>query len=191
RVSECRRVEVQSQDASTRTGFQNRFAVSAKTNRAVNEETSSFRNKELQCLLQQHGTMGRAYAPQRRSNHHRPVISFKDLTSFALCCVSFVLCLALHKAQSTKCKALNTKPGNRRSVLFCIRIGEHARPKLIELPNFEIRQIPKHRDVANNFGALAKQRVNQQAALSVDRRLLSVVIRSIKELAPGRVHRWQ
>jgi hypothetical protein len=53
--------------------------VSAKTDRAVNKETSALRSEELQCLFQQHGAMGRAYAPQRRSHLHRPVISFKEL----------------------------------------------------------------------------------------------------------------
>jgi hypothetical protein len=56
--------------------------VPAQAHRAIYEETSSLRSEELQRLFQQHGAMGRASAPQRRSQHHRPVISFKDLSSF-------------------------------------------------------------------------------------------------------------
>src|ERR1700752_4745989 len=51
RVSESRRVEVHPDDTSTLGGIENRFAVSAKANRAVNKETSSFRNEEHQCLF--------------------------------------------------------------------------------------------------------------------------------------------
>jgi hypothetical protein len=51
REGESGRVEVQANNASTLGGFQNRFAMSAKPNRAINKETSSFRNEELQGLF--------------------------------------------------------------------------------------------------------------------------------------------
>jgi hypothetical protein len=80
--------------------------VSAKAHRAIYKETSSLRSEELQCLFKQHGAMGRASAPQRRSQHHRPVISFKELSSFVLSALFFVLCalcfVLFHKVQSTK-----------------------------------------------------------------------------------------
>src|ERR1051325_3578433 len=129
--------------------------------------------------------MGRASAPQRRSQHHRPVISFKELSPFVLCSLSFVP--ALHKAQSNNCKALNTKSRNRRFVFFRVRIGEKTRFELVELPNFQISQIAHDRHVTQNFRALAQERMNEEAALPVDRGLLTVVIRSVKELAPRRI----
>ena len=85
--------------------------------------------------------MGRAYAPQRRSNHHRPVISFKELLSLVLCSLYFVFGLAFHKEQSTKYKALNTKSRDRSFVFFRVWIGEHAGFELVELPNFQIGQV--------------------------------------------------
>ena len=85
-------------------GFQNRFAVSAEPNRAIYKETSSLRSEELQSLFQQHGAMGRAHAPQRRSHHHRPVISFKDL----LRALFFVLCTLNLPSQSTKYQIQST-----------------------------------------------------------------------------------
>jgi hypothetical protein len=78
RVCKRRRVKIHSDYASVSGGLQHCFAVSAKPNRAIHKETSSLRSEELQCLFKQHGAMGRASAPQKRSHHHRPVISFKD-----------------------------------------------------------------------------------------------------------------
>jgi len=78
------RVEIQSNYASVAGGLKNCFAVSAKPNRAIYKETASLRSEEFDRLFQQHGAMGRAYAPQRRSHLHRPVISFKELLSFVL-----------------------------------------------------------------------------------------------------------
>src|SRR4030095_3508072 len=130
-------------------GFQNRFAMPAETNSAIYKETSALRSEELHRLFQQHGAMGRAHAPQRRSHLHRPVISFKDL--FVFCSVSFVLWLTLHKVQSTKYKALNTKPRNRSFVFFRVWIGEHASFELVELPNFQIGQVTHDSYVAKQF----------------------------------------
>src|SRR5215212_344838 len=98
--------------------------MSAKANRAIYKETSSLRSKELQCLFQQHGAMGRALAPQRHSHHHRPVISFKDPS------------------------ISNSKSRNRSLVFLRVWIGEHASLELVELPNFQIGQVAKHRHVA-------------------------------------------
>jgi hypothetical protein len=56
--------------------------------------------------------MGRAHAPQRRSHHHRPVISFKDrLWCFVPGSLYFVSLLVLtnYKVQSSKLKAQSTK----------------------------------------------------------------------------------
>jgi hypothetical protein len=58
------RVEIHSEYASVTGGFQNRFAVSAEANRAVDEETSALRSEELQRLFKQHGAMGRALPPK-------------------------------------------------------------------------------------------------------------------------------
>jgi len=38
------------------------------------------RGEEFNRFPKQHGAMGRAFAPQRRSHHHRPVILFKELS---------------------------------------------------------------------------------------------------------------
>ena len=65
--------------------------MSTQSHRAIHKETSPFRFEEIQCLLKQHGAMGRAHAPQRRSHHHRPVISFKELDEAVLCTLNFVL----------------------------------------------------------------------------------------------------
>src|SRR5689334_7507119 len=123
-VSERVRIEIESEHASVTGGFQNCFTVSAKSNRAIYKETSSFRGEELQSLTEQHGAMGRAHAPQRRSHHHRPVISFKDPS------------------------ISNSKSRNRSLVFFRVWIGEHACFELVELPNFQIGQVAKHRHVA-------------------------------------------
>src|SRR4026208_1287214 len=111
--------------------------------------------------------MGRAHAPQRRSHHHRPAISVKEPS--------------ISDSESRNCSF----------VLFRIGIGKHAGSELVEFPNFQIREIPEHGDVANYFRALTKQRVNQQTPLAIENRLLSVIIRSIKELATGWIHRRQ
>jgi len=134
--------------------------VSAKTNRAIYKETSSLRSEKRQCLFKQHGAMGRALAPQRRSNHHRPVISFKELLSFVLCSSYFVCRLSFHKVQSTKYKALNTKSRDRSFVFFRVRIGEHASFELVELPNFQVGQVAQNRYITQNFRTLAQQRMD-------------------------------
>jgi hypothetical protein len=82
RVLESCWIKIHSEDACLAGRIQNCFTVSAQPNRAINKETATLRSEEPQCLFQQHGAMGRASAPQRRSQHHRPVISFKDLSSF-------------------------------------------------------------------------------------------------------------
>src|SRR5215208_6562627 len=190
-VFERRRVEIHSDHASISRRFQNRFAVYAQPNRTIDKETSSLRSKELQCLFKQHGAMGRASAPQRRSRHHRPVISFKELLSFMLRSLCFVLCFPFHKVQSTNYQALNTKSRNRSFVFFRVWIGEHPGFELIEFPNFQIGQVAHHCDISDYFRTLAQQRMNQQAALAVQRSLLTKVVRSIKELSSRRIHRGQ
>src|SRR4030095_3721878 len=98
---ECFRIEVNTDDACFFGRLKNRFAVSTESNRTIYEEPSSFWDEEFHCLFQQHGAMGRAYAPQRRSHHHRPVISFKDLSkTFELCRLNFVLCIELRTSSS-------------------------------------------------------------------------------------------
>src|SRR5262249_27493112 len=125
---------------------------------------------------------------QRRSHHHRPVISFKELLRFVLWSSCFVLCSGLHKVQSTKYKALNTKSRDRSFVFFRVRIGEHASLELVELPNFQIGQVTQNRHISQNFRTFAQQRMNQKATLPVDRGLLTVVVRSVKELSSRRIH---
>src|ERR1041384_1453005 len=67
RVLECRWVEVHPQHACLAGELQNCFTVSAQSNRAIDKETATLRSEELHRLFQQHGAMGRASAPQRRS----------------------------------------------------------------------------------------------------------------------------
>ena len=55
--------------------------MSTKSHRAVEKQASSFRLEEFNRFSKQHGAMGRAHAPQRRSHHHRPVILFKELST--------------------------------------------------------------------------------------------------------------
>ena len=86
--------------------------MSAQAQRAIDEEASTLRGKEFNRFPKQHGAMGRAFAPQRRSHHHRPVISFKDPS------------------------ISNSKSRNRSLVFFRAWIGEHASLELVELPNF-------------------------------------------------------
>ena len=55
--------------------------MTAEAYSAVNKEASALRGEEFNRFPKQHGAMGRAFAPQRRSHHHRPVILFKELSS--------------------------------------------------------------------------------------------------------------
>jgi hypothetical protein len=82
-VIESFNVEIDSNYLSIARALENRFGVAAKSDSAIDKETSLFRNKEMNRLFQQHGAMGRASAPQRRSHHHRPVILFKELLHIA------------------------------------------------------------------------------------------------------------
>jgi hypothetical protein len=50
RISKRRRVEIHPDNTGALGGFENRFAMSAKADRAVDEETSSLRNEEFQSL---------------------------------------------------------------------------------------------------------------------------------------------
>src|SRR4026209_1417862 len=96
--------------------------MSTQSHRAVEKQAASFRLEEINRFSNQHGAMGRAHAPQRRSHHHRPVISFKDPPGawyFVLCSLSSfcrgtsfhrdVKDYSIHKVQSTKYKAPSTK----------------------------------------------------------------------------------
>src|SRR5215204_7610924 len=138
--------------------------------------------------------MGRALAPQRRSHHHRPVISFKDPFIRHLPFVWHVWIQTTNekrKITNGKCESAlksNSKSRNRSLVFFRVWIGEHASFELVELPNFQIGQVAHHCDISDYFRTLAQQRVDQQAALPVHRSLLTKVVRSIKELSPRRVH---
>src|ERR687883_837517 len=89
-------VTVNAYDARVRRRFENPLAVSAQPERAINEKPASRSPEQFDCLPEQHGAMGRAHAPHKRSHHHRPVISFKEL--------------------------LNPESRNRSLVLFRIRI---------------------------------------------------------------------
>jgi len=73
------RIQIEADDASGFRGFKDGFAVTTEAQRAIDEEASTLRGEEFNRFLKQHGAMGRAFAPQRRSHHHRPVISFKEL----------------------------------------------------------------------------------------------------------------
>src|SRR5687767_5037673 len=138
--------------------------------------------------------------PKGHRHHHRPVISFKELkVSCEQLAVSSTLLMNSSCAESasqvftsayclplTRC--LDSQPCNRRFVFLGIGICEHALLEPIQLPNFQVRQITEHRDFADNLRALSQQRMNQYATLRVHHRLLTVVIRSVKELASCRVH---
>ena len=54
------------------------LAMPAQSYSAIDKESTALWRKELDRLSKQHGAMGRAPAPQRRSHHHRPVILFKE-----------------------------------------------------------------------------------------------------------------
>ena len=86
--------------------------------------------------------------------------------------------------------ALNPKPRNRRLVFFRVWIGKQASFELVELPNFQVGQITKDGNVTENFRTLSQQRMNQESTLPVDRGLLTLVVRSVKELSACLVHRW-
>jgi hypothetical protein len=89
--------------------------------------------------------MGRAHAPQRRSHHHRPVISFKDLSTREEilmrsnegdCSGCFLRLITYYSSLDS-----DPQPGYRGFVIFRVWIREQARFELLQLPNLEIRQI--------------------------------------------------
>src|ERR1043165_2321893 len=147
----------------------------------------------------------RAPAPQRLRHHPRPAISFKELiVSCEPLAVSSALTAILNLALQTVLKfsklltayrslltTSNSQSGNRGLVFLGIRIREHALLELVQFPNFQVCQITEYRYVAHHLRALSQQRVNQHATLRVHRRLLAVVVRPVKELAPRRIHRRQ
>src|SRR4026209_1498779 len=110
--------------------------MSTQSHRAVEKQAASFRLEEINRFSNQHGAMGRAHAPQRRSHHHRPVISFKDrLWCFVLGVLYFVSLSVLthYKVLSTKLKVQSsskslsdTESRYRRLVLFRVRIGKKS-----------------------------------------------------------------
>jgi hypothetical protein len=61
--------------------IEDRFAMPPESQSAIHEGAATLRRQEINRFSKQHGAMGRAYAPQRRSHHHRPVISFKELSN--------------------------------------------------------------------------------------------------------------
>ena len=111
------------------------------------------RGEEFNRFPKQHGAMGRAFAPQRRSHHHRPVILFKEL--------SIGLPIAdLRLPSSALQSTLDSQSRDSRLVFFRVGIRQHAGLKLVELPNFQISQVTHHRNVADHFRALPQQRMN-------------------------------
>src|SRR6266536_414897 len=71
---------------------------------------------------------------------------------------------------------LDSQSRNCRFVFFRIGIREQSLLKLIEFPNFEVGQVTQDRNIANDAGTPAQQRMNQYATLRIDRRLLAVVV---------------
>ena len=67
-------VAVNADDARFRRGFEDRFAVPAKTERRVHEEAPALRGEEACGFNEQHGAMGRARPPSGLRHYHRPVV---------------------------------------------------------------------------------------------------------------------
>ena len=86
---------------------------------------------------------------------------------------------------------LDSQSRNCRFVFFRIGIREQSLLKLIEFPNFEVGQVTQDRNIANDAGTPAQQRMNQYATLRIDRRLLAVVVCSVKELSASGIHSGQ
>src|SRR5437660_2055255 len=107
--------------------------------------------------------MGRAFAPQRRNHHHRPVISFKEQTS-------------------------DSQPGNRCFVFLGVRIRKQSLLKLVMLPNLYVIQTSQHRDLAESPRALAQQWMNQDATMRVHSLLLAEIAGPVNELASRGIH---
>ena len=121
----------------------------------------------------------RAPAPQRQRHYHRPVISFKEQgmrtkqqaeSSGALhelgppgpVVVSLILVPinATNSPLTASFSFSNTQTRDRCLVFLGIRIREHALLELVELPNFQVCQIAKHYDIADDRGALSEQWMN-------------------------------
>ena len=86
---------------------------------------------------------------------------------------------------------LDAQLGNRGLVFLCVWIGKHARLENVQLPNFEVSEISEDNYVSHNSGTFPQQGVNQESSLVINSGLLTELVRSIKELAPGRIHRRQ
>jgi hypothetical protein len=56
-------VAVNPEHARVGRGFEDRFAVPAKTKRRVHEEPSALRGEQTHCFKEQHGAMGRFRPP--------------------------------------------------------------------------------------------------------------------------------
>ena len=98
--------------------------------------------------------MGRAFAPQRRSHHHRPVILFKEL-SIGLPIAD--LRLPISALQST----LDSTSRYCCFILFRVGIRQHAGFKLVEFPNLQIGQVTHDSDITDYLCAFAQQRMDQ------------------------------
>src|SRR6185503_14894053 len=112
--------------------------------------------------------MTKPLPPKGHCHYHRPVISFKEqpLVKLEPLAVSSALTATSNLALQT---ALN----------FGKLLTAYRSPLT---PRFRVAQWPLR---------LPRQRMNQDPSLRVHRRLLTVVVRSVKELAPGRIHRGQ
>ena len=102
-------VAVDAEHARVRGGFEDRFAVPAKTERRVHEQTASLRREQANRFNEQHGAMGRFRPPSGRSHYHRPVVlkssSELRVTNDGVTSIrSLILALALSLNTFTLCR---------------------------------------------------------------------------------------
>lgn len=68
-------------------------------------------------------------------------------------------------------------------VIISERLAVDSRLEFIKLPNFEVLEVTKHRDISYQLSARAKKRMNQYSPLRVHVRELPVIVCSIQKLA--------
>ena len=100
----------------------------------------------------------RPLPPKGHCHHHRPVISFKELlsTNRELSVVSSAL-TAIPNAipRPTLPRVLNS---SKLLTAYCLLLTVSL--ETVQFPNFQVTQIAKHCDIADDLRTLAQQRVN-------------------------------
>src|SRR5205085_4795723 len=124
-------------------GFEDGFAVPAKTKRRVHEQPPALRGEQLRGFNEQHGAMGRARPPSGLRHYHRPVVlkSSSELraTSDGVTSIgSAIPALALSLNTFTLCRFSDSEPRDRRFVFLRIRVGQETPLETLKLPNFQV-----------------------------------------------------